>query len=279
MSVESFYALPVLRQVQVGGVYIFRSMSPAHTSELLFRTGTCVRVTARPDSRGRVQVTFKDQAKFNLGINNLVQRSEQADEAASEMRTHVQELQSEFSERSQPSSRSSSTSPRRAPTRGQPPRRPSSPTCRTSCQASEKPSQRWLGLFGVAKSALLARVLAQVRRQRLETPPKVVPSRDWSDIDLGPQCEPERIALCHQLRRIGEIHDQQHRPTAAGREKVSRLGLDLTEQLFHQLPDPPGPDELVAGLSVQLNLKQATHTLTSHLNRRSVAVQPPSSPH
>jgi hypothetical protein len=73
-------------------------MSPAHTSELLFRTGTCARVTARPDSRGRVQVTFKDQAKFNLGINNLVTRSEQADAAASEMRSHVTELQSEFSE-------------------------------------------------------------------------------------------------------------------------------------------------------------------------------------
>jgi hypothetical protein len=100
---DQFYALPIAREVRTGGVYVFRSMSPAHTSELLFRTGTCVRVLGRPDARGRVQVQFKDQAKFNLGTNNLVARSEQTDAIAQEVQRQATEsrakgkaLQSEF---------------------------------------------------------------------------------------------------------------------------------------------------------------------------------------
>jgi hypothetical protein len=107
-SLESFYALPIVRETRIGGVYVFRSMSPSHTGELLFRSGTCVRVLTRPDTRGRVQVQFKDGAKFNLGTNNLVGLSgaEKAAEEAREVIVNVQKihgkaLEAEFSLKAQ----------------------------------------------------------------------------------------------------------------------------------------------------------------------------------
>jgi hypothetical protein len=66
----------------VNGVFIFRTTSPAHTGELLFKTARCVRVLSRPDNRRRVSVQVKDCTKFNLDTNNLVERVSLNDKVA-----------------------------------------------------------------------------------------------------------------------------------------------------------------------------------------------------